>query len=173
MYPHLIPMAVYLLACQPQGPPCLSIALRRKLNTKGEISNRISKVRNELSSSATYGPPYEPPLHPTHVFQEELFWRKVSRTPPQSPPNASLSCTLQNLVLRSAETAEASWNVFFEGLIWIPASLFITNETLSGHLRGALFPLCKWERTMPITLGCLTNEISWRMWKFFQVVQVS
>lgn len=120
MYPHLIPMAVYSSDCQSQGHSCLSIDLRHRLNTQGEISDRVPEIRKRTKASpATYQPSYGPPLHRTHVFQEESFWRKVCGTCLPSPPHAG-----------ALRQWQASWNVLLEGLIWIPDSLFYYQRDL-------------------------------------------
>ena len=48
-----------------------------------------------FTTSATW----EAPLQPTHVLEEELLWRRVSRTYLQSPPSSPPFWALQNLVL--------------------------------------------------------------------------
>lgn len=90
MHPHFISMAVYSLGCQSQGPLCLSVVRRQRLNTKGEISDRVRNSENGLrlplvSTGLAMGLLFTPPMSSRKSGSKEKCPELVFRTLPMPP----------------------------------------------------------------------------------------
>lgn len=98
MHPHFISMVVYSLGCQSQRPLCLSVAHRHRLNTKGEISDRVRNSENGprfplVSSGLAMGLLFTPPMSSRNSGSKEKCPELVFRALSMPPfPHSSESC---------------------------------------------------------------------------------